>query len=167
MSDCPISEGWRKDSSVGLFPQGMGIVDDLIANPGLYVGTDRVLHTERVGAARIVVTPLPGKSGVTLDYEIFNPSSPDRLHGHIEHTMVGRSHEGPSVMVISDMHAPSVAILQETDPGIFELNGRAAAYPMKVVLSVPEPGRLHHAWWFGAPGEEAIERVVAELLRTA
>lgn len=143
----------------------MGIVDDLLANPGLYVGTDRVMNTDRVGAARIVVTPLPGDSGVSLDYEIFNPSSPDRLHGHVEHTMVGRSHDGPSVMVVSDMHASSLAILEETNPGVFELGSRAAAYPMKVVLSVPGPGRLHHAWWFGAPGEEAIERVVAELVR--
>ena len=143
----------------------MGIVDDLLANPGLYIGKDRVLNTDRVGAARILVTPLPGKSGVTLDYEIFNPSSPDRLHGHIEHTMVGRTHGGPSVMVISDMHASSMAILRETGPGVFELSGQPAAYPMKVVISVPAPGQLHHAWWFGAPGEEAIERVVADLER--
>lgn len=143
----------------------MGIVDDLLANPGLYVGLDRVVDADRVGAARIVVTPLPGKSGVTLDYEIFNPPGPDRVHGHVERTMVGRTHDGPSVMVISDIHAASVAILQETERGVFELVG-AAAYPMKVVIAVPEPGRLHHAWWYGAPGEEAVERVVADLVRT-
>lgn len=143
----------------------MGIVDDLLAHPGLYVGVDRVLHADRVGAARILVTPLPGRSGVTLDYEIFNPSTPERLHGHVEHTMIGRSAEGPGVMVISDMHAASLAILRETEPGVFELCGEPAAYPMKVVISVPAPGRLHHAWWFGVPGEDAVERVVAELTR--
>lgn len=145
----------------------MGIVDDLLENPGLYVGLDRMVHGDRVGAARIAVTPLPGKAGVTLDYEIFNPPSPDRVLGHVEHTMVGRTHEGPNVMVISDMHAASLAILQETEPGVFELVGASAPYPMKVVISVPEPGRLHHAWWYGAPGEEAIERVVADLVRRA
>jgi hypothetical protein len=144
----------------------VGIVDDLLAHPGLYVGVDRVTNAERIGAARILVTPLPGRSGVTLDYEIFNPSTPERLHGHIEHTMIGRSHEGPNVMVISDMHAGSLAILRETEPGVFELCGEPSAYPMKVVISVTEPGRLHHAWWFGAPGEDAVERVVAELTRT-
>jgi hypothetical protein len=36
---------------------------------------------------------------------------------------------------------------------------------MKVVLSMPEADHLHHAWWFGAPGEEPVERVVAELIR--
>jgi hypothetical protein len=143
----------------------MGIVDELLASPGLYVGLDHVTNADRVGAARIVITPLPGRSGVTLDYEIFNPSTPDRLHGHIERTMVGRTHEGPNVMVISDMHAPSLAILRETEPGVFELRGEPSAYPMKVVISVPAPGRLHHAWWFGAPGEEAVERVVADLTR--
>jgi hypothetical protein len=141
----------------------MGIVDDLLAHPGLYLGVDRVVTADRVGAARILVTPLPGQAGVTLDYEIFNPSTPERLLGHVERTMIGRSHEGPSVMVISDMHAASIAILRETESGVFELGSEAAAYPMKVVISMPEVDHLHHAWWFGAPGEEAVERVVADL----
>ena len=34
----------------------MGIVDDLLANPGLYVGKDAVAGTDLVGAARIVVS---------------------------------------------------------------------------------------------------------------
>jgi hypothetical protein len=34
---------------------------------------------------------------------------------------------------------------------------------MKVVVSVPEPGRLRHAWWYGSPGEELTERDVAVL----
>jgi hypothetical protein len=143
----------------------MGIIDELLANPGLYVGLDHLLAADQVGAARILITALPGNSGVTLDYETFNPSNPERLRGHVEHTMVGRTHEGPNVMVISDMHAASLAILRETEPGVFELAGQPAAYPMKVVISVPAPGRLHHAWWYGAPGDEAIERVVADLTR--
>jgi hypothetical protein len=143
----------------------MGIVDDLLSNPGLYVGVNHVKDADRVGAARILVTALPGQSGVTLDYEIFNPDTPERLHGHIEHTMIGRSHNGPTLMVISDIHAPSIAILRETEPGVFELCGEPSAYPMKVVMSVPQPGRLHHAWWFGAPGQVAVERVIAELTR--
>ena len=40
----------------------MGIVDDLVANPGLYVGTDTVVGTDLVGAARILVTVLPGRA---------------------------------------------------------------------------------------------------------
>src|SRR4051812_26654774 len=46
----------------------MGIVDDLLANPGLYVGTDTVVRSDLVGAVRIVLSPLPGGAGVSLDY---------------------------------------------------------------------------------------------------
>jgi len=144
----------------------MGIVDDLLAHPGLYLGLDRVTNTDRVGAARILVTPLPGQAGVSLDYEVFNPATPERLHGHVEHTMVGRTHEGPAVMVISDMHASSIAILRETEAGVFEPGAEATPYPMKVVMSMPEPKHLHHAWWYGSPGDEAIERVVADVFLT-
>jgi hypothetical protein len=79
--------------------------------------------------------------------------------------MIGRTHQGPAVMVISDMHAASVAILRETEPGVFELAGEVAAYPMKVVISMPDADHLRHSWWFGAPGEGAVERVVADLHR--
>jgi hypothetical protein len=74
----------------------MGIVDELFANPGLYLGVDHVAGAERVGAARIVVSPLPGQAGVTLDYEIFNPSTPERLYGHVEHTMARGPTRGPT-----------------------------------------------------------------------
>ena len=143
----------------------MGIVDDLIAHPGPYLGMARIVNADRVGAARIVITALPGNSGVTLDYEIFNPATPDRLLGHIERTIIGRSHNGAPVMVISDMHAASVAILRETEPGVFELGEEVAAYPMKVVISMPEPEHLHHSWWYGAPGEEPVERVITDAFR--
>ena len=42
-----------------------------------------------------------------------------------------------------------------------------AAKGYKVVLAMPEPGHLRHAWWYGAPGEDAVERDVAELVRTS
>ena len=69
----------------------MSIVDDLLANPGLYVGIDSVAGSELRGAARILVTPLPGSAGVTLDYEVLNPAMPDRIRGHAEHTILARS----------------------------------------------------------------------------
>jgi hypothetical protein len=34
---------------------------------------------------------------------------------------------------------------------------------MKVVVTMPEPGRLRHAWWYGPPGENAVERDVSDL----
>ena len=143
----------------------MAIVDDLLAHPGMYVGIDTVTDSDLRGAARILVTPLPGNAGVTLDYEIFNAATPDRIRGHVEHTLVARTHDGPTVMVIGHEHAQSVAILRETAPGVFELGAEASPFPMKVELSMPEPGRIRHSWWYGVPGEGAIERDVSVLTR--
>jgi len=145
----------------------MGIVEDLLASPGLYLGIDRGVDSVSRAAARIIVTPLPGRAGVALDYEILDPATPDHLRGHVEHTMIARTHGGDVIMVIGHMHAGSVAILRETDPGVFELGSEAAPFPMKVVVSMPEPGRLHHSWWYGSPGEQAVERDVADLTLTA
>jgi hypothetical protein len=141
------------------------IVDDLLTNPGVYVGIDSVAGSELRGAARIVVVPLPGASGVTLDYEVFNPETPERVRGHIEHTIVARTHDGGTVMIVGHEHAPSVAILREAAPGVFELGAEGSPFPMRVELTMPEPGQLRHSWWYGRPGEEAIERDVALLRR--
>lgn len=143
----------------------MSIVDDLLAHPGLYIGIDSVADSDLRGAARILVTPLPGRAGVTLDYEILNSATPDRIRGHVEHTMLARTHDGGAVMVIGHDHASSVAILRETEPGTFELGAESSPFPMKVVVSMLEPGRLRHSWWYGSPGEGAVERDVAVLER--
>ncbi len=143
----------------------MTIVDELLAHPGMYVGIDHVAESELRGAARIEVAPLPGNAGVTLDYEIYNPATPDRIRGHTEHTIVARTHDGGAVMVIGHEHAGSVAILHETAPGVFEVGVEGSPFPLKVELSIPAPGRLRHSWWYGAPGGEAVERDVAVLDR--
>jgi len=145
----------------------VSIVDDLLENPGLYIGIDSLADSDLRGAARIVVAPLPGGAGVTLDYEVLNAANPDRIRGHVEHTVVARTHDGGTVMVIGHPHADTVAILRETDPGTFELGPEGSPFPMKVVVSVPEAGKLHHAWWYGPPGEEAVERDVADLTLTS
>jgi hypothetical protein len=141
----------------------MSIVDELLANPGLYVGIDRLEGTDHTGTARILVTPLPGGAGVSLDYEVLSPSVPERPLSHVEHTMIGRAGGGGAVMVIGHTHGESLAVLRETDPGVFELGHEPSPYPMKVVVSVPAPGRIRHAWWYGMPGEDLAERDVAEV----
>ena len=141
----------------------MGIVDDLLTNPGLYVGKDTVARSDLVGAARIVVSPLPGRAGVSLDYEVLNGAAPGPVLGHVEHTVIGRADDGSTVMVIAHTHGDGITILRETEPGVFEPGDGPMPYPMKVVVSVPKPGRLRHAWWYGSPGEQAVERDVAEL----
>jgi hypothetical protein len=141
----------------------MGIVDDLLAHPGLYVGIDSVTGSDVRGAARVVVTPLPGSVGVALDYEVFNPAFPDNPRGHAEHTVLARTHEGGAVMVVADTHSRSIAILYESEPGVFQPRDGEVPYPQKVVLSMPEPGHIRHAWWYGAPGDPAVERDVSDL----
>jgi len=143
----------------------MAIVDDLLAHPGLYLGIDTVADSDLRGAARIVVTPLPGQAGVTLDYEVLNSAKPESIRGHVEHTVLARTNDGGTVMVIGHLHANSLAILRETDAGVFEVGDEGSPFPMKVEVSMPEPGRLRHAWWYGPPGQEAVERDVAELQR--
>jgi hypothetical protein len=120
----------------------MGIIDDLLANPGTYIGIDRDPGGRGEAAARIVVTPLPGGNGVSLDYETFSATNPpDRIRGHAEHALLGR----------------------ETQPGVFELGDEPSGFPMAIRIEVPEPGRLRHVWSYGAPGEEIVERDIAEL----
>jgi hypothetical protein len=141
----------------------MGIVDDLLTNTGFYVGKDTVVGSDLVGAARILVSALPGRAGVSLDYEILNGLAPGPVLGHVEHTVIGTADDGTTVMVIAHTHGQGITILRETQPGVFEPGDGPEPYPMKVVVSVPEPGRLRHAWWYGSPGGDAVERDVAEL----
>ncbi len=141
----------------------MTVLDDLIANPGLYIGIDEVQGSDRRGAARMRITVLPGQVGVSLDYEILNAAMPGRIRGHVEHTVIARAHDGSTVMVIADDHADGLTLMGETEPDTFEPS-EPAPYPMKVVLSMPEPGKLRHAWWYGGE-ERATERDVSTLTR--
>src|ERR1700737_4095199 len=97
----------------------MGIIEDLVAHPGVYVGLDRDPTTGRVSAAKMVVTPLPGGAGVTLDFESFNTQNADRVRGHAEHAVLGRTHRGGSILVTGHIHADTVAVLRESEPGVF------------------------------------------------
>src|SRR5438132_9821975 len=144
---------------------GMGIVDDLLANPDTYLGIDR--QTERGGdsAAKIVITPLPGGAGVTLDYETFNPTNAERIRGHAEHAVIGRTHGGGAILVTGHIHGDSVAVLREREPGVFVMGDEPSAFPMAITIAVPAPGQLVHAWSYGAPGEEPVERDRAQLTR--
>jgi hypothetical protein len=145
----------------------MSIVDELLNNPGTYIGIDSdVVGHERGGgdaAAKIVVTPLRGGAGVTLDYEIFNPANKDRIQGHAERAVIARTHAGGAVYVTGHTHADVIGILRETKPGVFELGDEPNPFPMRITLAMPEPGRLVHSWAYGMPGEEPVERDRAEL----
>jgi hypothetical protein len=144
----------------------MGIVDDLLANPGTYVGVDREFDRGDDSAAKIVIACLPGGAGVTLDYETFNPNA-ERIRGHAEHAVIGRTHGGGAILVTGHIHGESVTVLRESEPGVFVMGDEPSAFPVAITISVPEPGKLIHSWSYGAPGEEPIERDRAELTRSA
>jgi hypothetical protein len=129
----------------------MGIVDDLLEHPGLYLGVVHDIDDGGEAAARLFVDRLPGGAGVALDYQTFNPN-PDNVRGHYEQAMLIRVHVGPSILVTAHSHAPSAAILRETDPGVFELGDESSPFPMKITIEVPTPGELVHCWWYGPPG---------------
>ena len=137
----------------------------MVAHPGEYIGVDRDPTSGRASAAKIVVTALPGGGGVSLDYESFNADNPDRIRGHAEHAVLGRTHGGGSVLVTGHSHADSVAVLREseTEPGVFELGGESSSFPLSIRIEIPGPGQLVYAWSYGAPGGEVSERDRAEL----
>ena len=140
----------------------MGIVDELLANPGVYLGIDKA---DRGGdtAAKIVIEPLPGGAGVTLDYETFNPADPNRIRGHAEHAVIGRTSGGGAILVTGHSHGESVTVLRESEPGVFVMGDEPSDFPVGIRISVPEPGKLVHSWSYGRPGEEPVERDRAEL----
>ena len=145
----------------------MSIIDELIANAGVYLGIGRDPEDQRdeprSQAARIVVTPLPSGAGVAVDYETFNPAESDRVQPHIEHAMIGRLHGGGAVLVSAHAHADTVAVLHETAPGEFTMGEQTAPFPMAITIAVPEPGRLVYVWSYGEPGGTAVPRDRAEL----
>lgn len=138
-------------------------------NPGVYLGVGRDPSGERGQpqgqGARVVVTPLPGRAGVTIDYETLDPTNPERVQPHLEHAVIGRLHGGGAILVTGHSHADTVAVLHETTPGEFTMGDEPAAFPMAVSIAVPEPGRLVYVWSFGEPGKQAVPRDRAELRR--
>ena len=153
----------RQGVTADTYGEHMGIVDDLLAHPGLYLGIVHDLGDGGDAAARISVTPLPGHSGVGLHYETFNYANRDRIRGHYEHAMLARSHVGPAVLVTAHMHADSIAILREAEPGVFELGPEGSPFPMKITIEMPEPGLLVHCWWYGPPGGAPVQHDRTEL----
>jgi hypothetical protein len=160
----PVGFGQAADRA-SITVHSMTIVDDLLAHPGTYIGIDTSPRSDVQGAARMVVTPLPGGVGVSIDYEILNPTIPDHVRGHIEHTVVARTHDGATMMFIAHDHGDTLAIMRETEPGRFELEPNNAPYPMRVDIAMTQPGTLRHAWSYGMPGEDLVERDIAILRR--
>ena len=151
---------WTDDRS--RMPVMPDLLDQLISNPGLYVGSDVDPTGEHDGgpsAARIRVRALPGGAGVTMDYECLSPTN-GRVHD--EHAVLART-AGGLVLLTAHSHAPVATILREAEPGHFPAAEGDSPFPMAIQLEVPEPGHLRYLWSYGMPGEEPQLRDVGEL----
>jgi len=140
------------------------LLDTLSANPGVYVGADSD-PTDTSGAppssARITVSPLPGGSGVVMDYEVL---SAERGRVHSEHAVLARS-AGGLVLVTAHNHAPMATVLRETEPGYFPAAEGDSPFPMAIRLEAPGPGELVYSWAYGEPGGEVVVRDIARVQR--
>lgn len=117
------------------------LVDALLAHPGRYVGIGHDLGDDpaHTWVARILIAPLPGRAGVSIDYEAF---SPENVSQHAEHSVLGRTPSG-LVLVVAHPHADTIALLNEKEPGFFVAVPGASPFPMAIRLDVPEGGRLY------------------------
>lgn len=142
------------------------LVDLLLGQTGLHVGTSRDMREDAAPqAARIVVTALPGRSGVALDYEGLNLlTSPARPLGHAEHAVLARTAAGLA-LYSANIHAPVLMELRETEPGRFEPPVDASPFPVAISVEVPSPGRLLYTWSFGEPGGERSVQIVGDVTR--
>jgi hypothetical protein len=138
------------------------LVDRLLAQTGLHVGTSRDTRQDAAAqVARIMVTALPGRSAVTFDYEgLTLLTSQERPFGHSEHSVLGRTSSGLALYT-AHIHAPVLTELRETEPGYFEAVEGASPFPLAIRIEVPSASRLTYTWSFGERGVEV--RIIGQL----
>jgi hypothetical protein len=131
------------------------LVDRLLAQTGLHVGTSRDTREDAAPqVARIMVTALPGRAGVTFDYEGLTPlTNQERPFGHSEHSVLGRTSSGLALYT-AHVHASVLTELRETEPGCFESVEGASPFPLAIRIEVPSASRLIYTWTFGESGGE-------------
>jgi hypothetical protein len=141
--------------------------DRLLAQTGLHVGRSQQVPEQLEAVARIMVTALPGRSGVTFDYEGLSQNQ-ERPRPHAEHAMLGRTSRGLALYT-AHIHgggvwgAPVLTELRETEPGYFEAVEGASPFPLAIRIEVPSTGRLIYTWSFGEPGGELAVRNTADV----
>ncbi len=140
------------------------LVDRLLGQTGLHVGTTTDTRGDAAPqAARILVAALPGRSGVTFDYEGLNlVTNPDRPFGHAEHAVLARTGSGLT-LYSANIHAPVLLELREIEPGSFEPPAGTSPFPLAIRVEVPSAGRLLYTWSFGEPGGEQSVRIVGDV----
>jgi hypothetical protein len=144
------------------------LVDQLLNQTGLHIGTSRDTRNDAPSqVARIMVSALPGRSGVTFDYEgLTLQTSDNRPFGHSEHAMLARTSAGLALFT-AHIHAPVVAELRETEPGTFESIEGASPFPLTIRIEVPAARHLTYTWSFGEPGGELTVVITGDVTLVA
>jgi hypothetical protein len=139
------------------------LVDRLLAQTGLHVGTDRdpTREDRAPQVARIMVTTLPGGSGVMLDYEGLSQNQ-QRPRPHSEHSVLGRTSHGLTLYT-AHIHAPVLTELREIEPGYFGAVEGASPFPLAIRIEVPSARRLIYSWSFGEPGGALAVRNIGDV----
>ncbi len=139
------------------------ILTTLLDAPGLYVGTGQDFSSpdsERtLWNARIAITPLPGRTAVAIDYEGL---SQENGRFHAEHSVLGRLPDD-LVLMVAHPHGDTVLVLYEDGAGRFVDRDKTSRFPVEHLIVVPEAGRIVHHWRYGSPGEDIVERDVADV----
>jgi hypothetical protein len=137
------------------------LVELLLTHPGLYVGAQTSPEerpAESPSLARIEVTPLPGRSGVMMSYEVL---SADGV-GHAEHAVLAKTMHRLE-LVTSHNHADVTTVLHESEPGYFTADEDSSPFPLAIRLEVPEPGHLVYSWFYGWDKEPLKLRDVGDV----
>jgi hypothetical protein len=143
------------------------LVDQLLAQTGLHLGRSLQVPDQIEGAARIVVTALPGGSAVALDYEGL-AADQQRPRRHAEHSVLGRTSTGLALYT-AHIHGggawggPLLTELRETEPGYFEAIEGSSPFPLAIRVEVPSATRIVYSWLFGPPGGEVELRNVGDV----
>jgi hypothetical protein len=137
------------------------LVETLLAKPGLYAGTQVDPSEEHPAGSvgRVRVTPLPGRMGVTFDYEVLNP---ERGLNHLERSMLAKTKSG-LVLLVSHTHADVATLLREAGPGEFTVDESDTPFPMAIKLEVPEAGHLVYTWSYGWGDDPIRVRDIGDL----
>ena len=141
----------------------MSIVDELLAMPGCYTGRGWFAPDERPPrVARLVVTILPGASGVACDYEVL---SMDGEVKHREHSMLARGAGGDTYLLVAHASDDKTILLHEVEAGLFaeRQEGPFHEGQMAIRIEVREPGVIRHAYCWADERGSFAEVDVAEM----
>ena len=128
--------------------------------PGVYVGTGDGPESGPF-TARIAVSPSLDGLGCDIAYEAWD--GPELKHR--EQTLLAASMAGGAVLTVLCQELPGLAVLQESEPGVFTNGGSTEDFRIAIRISLDGP-ELVYSWSWAFPGADLREqsRAVVRLL---